>query len=308
MALKKRLLTRGDFDGLVCATLLKEVGIIDEIAFVHPKDMQENRVSVSSDDITANLPFCEGVYLAFDHHISEVVRVGSHPNHIVYPNSPSASRVIYEYYGGAERFKNISPELMHAVDNADSGQFTMENVLNPQGWIMLGFVMDARTGLGRFREFSINNRNFLRKLVDLFARCSLEEIMADPDVKERVDLYHEQHDLFVDQLKRCTYVHKNAAVIDLRDEEVIYAGNRFVVYALFPEINISAHEIWGKNKRNIVFAVGKSIFNRTSKMNIGEFLLQFGGGGHAAAGTCQVPVEEADEVREKIMTAMTQDV
>lgn len=308
MAVKKRLLTRCDFDGLVCAALLKEVGIIDEIAFVHPKDMQDQRVSVSESDITANLPYVEGVYLAFDHHISEAIRVGSRPNYIVYPNAPSASRVVYEYYGAKERFKHISDDLMRAVDNADTAKFTKEDILNPQGWILLGFIMDARTGLGRFRNFRINNQALMRKLIDLFPDHTVEEILNDPDVKERVDLYHEHAEKFVEQLKRCTTVKKNAALINLRNEDVIYAGNRFLVYAVFPQINISAHEIWGKNKRNVAFAVGKSIFNRTSKMNIGEFLLQFGGGGHAAAGTCQVPIDRAEEVRDKIMTAMIQDV
>lgn len=308
MAVKKRLLTRCDFDGLVCATLLKEVGIIDEIAFVHPKDMQDQRVSVSESDITANLPYVEGVYLAFDHHISEVIRVGSRPNHIVYPNAPSASRVVYEYYGAKERFKNIPDDLMRAVDNADTAQYTKEDIVNPQGWILLGFIMDARTGLGRFRNFRINNQALMRKLIDLFRDHTVDEILNDPDVKERVDLYHEHSEKFIEQLKRCTTVKKNAALINLRNEDVIYSGNRFLVYTVFPQINISAHEIWGKNKRNVAFAVGKSIFNRTSKMNIGEFLLQFGGGGHAAAGTCQVPIDQAEEVRDKIMTAMIQDV
>lgn len=308
MLAKKRLLTRSDFDGLVCAALLKELGIIDEIRFVHPKDMQDGRISITDSDITANLLYVEGVYIAFDHHISEVSRVISPPNYIVYPNSPSAARVVYEYYGAEERFKNIPPSLMKAVDIADSAKYTMEQVKNPTGWTLLGFIMDARTGLGRFKNFRINNYELMMKLVDLCRTKDVEDILNDPDVKERADLYFDHQDKFIEQLKRCTRIHKTAGHIYLRDEEIIYAGNRFMVYALFPQINISVHEIWGKNRRNVVFAAGKSIFNRTSKMNIGEFMLHYGGGGHIGAGTCQVPTADAPRIREEIITAMVQDV
>ncbi|MBO4519903.1 MAG: exopolyphosphatase [Alphaproteobacteria bacterium] len=308
MLAKKRLLTRSDFDGLVCAALLKELGIIDEIQFVHPKDMQDGRISITDMDITANLPYVEGVDIAFDHHISELARVNSPPNHIVYPNAPSAARVVYEYYGAEKRFTNLPPSLMEAVDVADSAKYTEDQILNPTGWVLLTFIMDPRTGLGRFKNFRINNYSLMMKLVDLCRTQSIDEILKDEDVQERVQLYMEHKEKFVDQLKKCTQIHKNAAHLNLRNEEIIYAGNRFVIYALFPQINISVHEMWGKNKRNVVFAVGKSIFNRTSKMNIGEFLLQYGGGGHATAGTCQVHIDEADKVRQEIITAMIQDV
>lgn len=308
MIAQKRLLTRCDFDGLVCAALLKELNLIDEIRFVHPKDMQDGRISISNGDITANLPYVEGVYIAFDHHISENTRVISPPNYIVYPNSPSAARVVYEYYGAEERFKDIPDELMKAVDNADSARYTVDQIKNPTDWTLLAFITDPRTGLGRFKNFRIGTYDFMLKLTDLCRKHPINEILNDPDVKERVDLYYEHQDKFIDQLKRCTTIHKNVAHINYRDQDVIYAGNRFMVYALFPQINISVHEIWGKNKRNVVFAAGKSIFNRTSKMNIGEFMLQFLGGGHIAAGTCQVPAKDAEQVREAIITAMRQDV
>ena len=308
MLAKKRLLTRSDFDGLVCAALLRELGIIDEIQFVHPKDMQDGRISITSMDITANLPYVDGVDIAFDHHISEIARVNSPPNHIVYPNAPSSARVVYEYYGAEKRFKDISPSLMEAVDVADSARYTVEQILNPTDWILLSFVMDPRTGLGRFKNCRITKYALMMKLVDLCRTKGIDEILQDEDVQERVRLYFEHKDKFVEQLKNCTHLHKTAAHINLRDQETIYAGNRFYIYALYPQINISVHEMWGKNKRNVVFAVGKSIFNRTSKMNIGEFLLQYGGGGHVTAGTCQVPIAQADKVREEIITAMVQDV
>lgn len=308
MLAKKRLLTRIDFDGLVCAALLKELDIIDEIQFVHPKDMQDGRISITDMDITANLPYVDGVDIAFDHHISEISRVNSPPNHIVYPNAPSAARVVYEYYGAEKRFTKLPPSLMEAVDVADSAKHTIEQIKHPSGWGLLTFIIDPRTGLGRFKNFRINNYALMIKLVDLLRTKGVDEILEDEDVKERVQLYFEHQEKFIQQLKDCTKIHKTAAHINLRNEETIYAGNRFMIYALFPEINISVHEMWGKNKRNVVFAVGKSIFNRTSKMNIGEFLLQYGGGGHVTAGTCQVPIADADKVREAIITAMVQDV
>lgn len=308
MLAKKRLLTRSDFDGLVCAALLKELGIIDEIQFVHPKDMQDGRISITDMDITANLPYVDGVDIAFDHHISEVSRVISPPNHIVYPNAPSAARVVYEYYGAEKRFTNLPPSLMEAVDIADSAKYTIEQIKNPQGWKLLTFMMDPRTGLGRFKNFRINNHALMLKLIDLLRTKGVDEILQDEDVQERVRLYFEHQEKAIRQIKDCTTVHKNAAHLNLRNEETIYACNRFMIYALFPQINISVHEMWGKNKRNVVFAVGKSIFNRTSKMNIGEFLLQYGGGGHITAGTCQVPIADAEKIREEIITAMVQDV
>lgn len=308
MLAKKRLLTRSDFDGLVCAALLKELGIIDEIQFVHPKDMQDGRISITDMDITANLPYVDGVDIAFNHHISEISRVNSPPNHIVYPNAPSAARVVYEYYGAEKRFTNLPPSLMEAVDVADSAKYTVDQIKNPTNWGLLTFIMDPRTGLGRFKNFRINNYALMIKLIDLLRTKNVDEILQDEDVQERVQLYKEHQEKFIQQLKNCTTIHKTAAHLNLRNEETIYAGNRFMIYALFPEINISVHEMWGKNKRNVVFAVGKSIFNRTSKMNIGEFLLQYGGGGHVTAGTCQVPISEADKVRQEIITAMVQDV
>ena len=237
MIIQKRLLTRCDFDGLVCSALLKELDLIDEIRFVHPKDMQDGRISISNGDITANLPYVEGVYIAFDHHISENTRVISPPNYIVYPNSPSAARVVYEYYGAEKRFKNIPVELMKAVDNADSARYTVDQIKNPTDWTLLAFITDPRTGLGRFKNFRIGTYDFMLKLTDLCRKHPINEILNDPDVKERVDLYYEHQDKFIDQLKRCTTIHKNVAHINYRDQDVIYAGNRFMVYALFPQTN-----------------------------------------------------------------------
>ncbi len=304
-----RLITRSDMDGLVCGILLKELNLIDDITFAHPKDMQDGLVDVGPDDITTNLPYVPGAFMAFDHHASEVERIGGQkPNHIIDAKAPSAARVVYDYFGGKEKFVNISDDMMAAVDKADAAQFTREDILNPEGWELLSFIMDARTGLGRFRDFNISNYQLMMKLIDVCRQNQdIERILTMPDVKERVDLYYEQQIKFRQQIERCAQINKNLAVIDLRQEDVIWAGNRFVVYALFPHCNISCHVMWGKNKQNTVFAIGKSILNKTSHTHIGNLCLSYGGGGHEAAGTCQIENLKAEEALLEIIKRITSD-
>lgn len=304
---KYRLITRSDMDGLVCGVLLKELGLIEDVTFAHPKDMQDGLIEVGSGDITTNLPYVEGVYLAFDHHASEVERVKGKPdNHVIDPKAPSAARVVYDYFGGAERFADIPADMMDAVDKADTASFTKEEILNPEGWELLSFLMDARTGLGRFRDFNISNYQLMMKLIDFCSKHnSIDSILKLPDVKERVDLYFEHQMKFREQIQRCATVHKNLIVLDLRQEETIWAGNRFVIYALFPQCNISVHILWGKNKQNTVFAIGKSILNRTSKTHIGKLCLEYGGGGHEAAGTCQVENLRSEEILNELIGKIT---
>ncbi|MAF94825.1 MAG: exopolyphosphatase [Rhodospirillaceae bacterium] len=305
---KFRLVTRSDFDGLVCAVLLKELAMIDDIKFVHPKDMQDGTILISDTDITTNLPYVEGVYLAFDHHSSEITRVeGKHDNYINDPDAPSAARVVYDHFGGKEKFPNVSEDMMEAVDKGDSAQFSEDEIVDAKGWVLLNFMMDSRTGLGRFREFRVSNYNLMMQLIDFCRDQTVEEILDLPDVKERVDLYNQHLEDFKEQIKRCTTVHGNLAVLDLRGEEIIYAGNRFMIYALLPDINISIHVLWGLNKLNTVFATGKSIINRTSKTNIGELMLKYGGGGHENAGTCQIDNDDAERVLGELIEQITAD-
>jgi nanoRNase/pAp phosphatase (c-di-AMP/oligoRNAs hydrolase) len=307
MAEKFRLVTRSDFDGLVCAVLLRKLGILEEIKFVHPKDMQDGKVVVSHRDITTNLPYVPGVHLAFDHHSSETSRVGKQDNHIIDPHAPSAARVVWKYYGGKEKFADIPDDMMEAVDKADAAQFTRDEILDPEDWVLLNFIMDARTGLGRFRQFRISNYDLMMRLIDACLQHSVKEILELPDVKERVEMYYEHDEKFVAQIKRCATVHKNLVVLDLRGEETIWVGNRFVVYALFPQCNISIHVMWGLKKQNTVFATGKSILDRSSKTNIGDLMLEYGGGGHEAAGTCQVDNDQAAEKLNEIIARINAD-
>ena len=305
---KFRLVTRSDFDGLVCAVLLKELDLIDEILFVHPKDMQDGKIAITANDITTNLPYVQGCHLAFDHHLSETVRnSGDIENHIIDPKAPSAARVVYDHYGGRAKFPNISTEMMDAVDKGDSAQFTEEEILEPSGWVLMNFIMDARTGLGRFRDFTISNYQLMMKLIDACKDHSIEEILAMEDVAERVNLYHEHNELAKAQINKCATVHNNLVVLDLTDQETIYATNRFVIYAMYPECNISIHKMWGLKKQNVVFAIGKSIVNRSANTNVGELCLNYGGGGHLNAGTCQVETSRSDDVLNELIKKINAD-
>lgn len=305
---KYRLVTRSDFDGLVCAVVLEQLDMIDDILFVHPNDMQEGRIDITKNDITTNLPYVPGCYLSFDHHLSEIKRIGKkHDNHIIIPEAPSAARVVYEYYGGAEGLPNISTELMEAVDQGDSAQYSMEEVLNPERWALINFIMDSRTGLGRFRGFRIPNYELMMNLIEYCQDHTIEEILEIEDVKERVEFYREQAELFKEQVQRCSTVYGNLVVLDLLEEETVYVGNRFMIYALVPECNISMHVMWGRDKQNVVFAVGKSIFDRSSKTNVGELMLNYGGGGHHAAGTCQADPLLAETVKNALIQKINAD-
>ncbi len=303
-----RLVTRSDFDGLVCAILLKHLNLISDIKFVHPKDMQDGMIDITADDITTNLPYVAAAHLVFDHHLSETLRnQGERPNHIIDPDVPSAARVVWKHYGGDNAFPVEWKSMMSAVDKGDSAQYNKEEVLNPKRWELLNFIMDARTGLGRFHDFRISNYNLMMDLIDYGKSHSIDDIFTLPDVKERVDLYFDQEVKFKDQIKRCATAYGNLVVLDLRNEEVIYAGNRFVIYALFPQCNISIHVLWGLKQQNTVFATGKSIFDRSSKTNVGELMLTYNGGGHQAAGTCQVDNDKAEETLLKLIAQINAD-
>ncbi len=305
--LKYRLITRSDMDGLVCAVLLKELGLLGEIVFQHPKDMQDGKVAVTERDIITNLPYVPGCGLCFDHHASEAERNNGAPtpNYILQPDAKSAARVVYDHYGGKARFTRISDAMMEAVDKADSAGFSMQDVLEPKGWELLSFLMDARTGLGRFREFRVSNYQLMMMLIDCCRDMPIEDILALPDVKERVDLFFAQHALFRAQIERVAKVHGPLVVLDLREEDTIYAGNRFVVYAMYPQCNISMHVMWGREKSNTVYTVGKSIFDRGSAVNVGALMLQHGGGGHHAAGTCQGPNDTAEALKQTLIGELT---
>jgi nanoRNase/pAp phosphatase (c-di-AMP/oligoRNAs hydrolase) len=190
---------------------------------------------------------------------------------------------------------------MTAVDKADSANYDIDDILKPTGWTLLNFLMDPRTGLGRFRNFKISNYQLMMTLIEYCRDHDVDAILQLPDVAERVELYFAQEKLFIDQVSRLAEVHGDVVVLDLRGEEVIHAGNRFMIYALHPQARVSMHILWGLKQQNTVFAVGKSILDRTSPVAIGPLMLEYGGGGHLAAGTCQIANEDAELVRDELI-------
>jgi len=303
-----RLVTRSDFDGLVCGVLLREAGVIDSTKFVHPKDIQDGMVEITDDDVLTNIPFVPGCGLWFDHHSSEDERA-LHAQHEFQGASKfaaSCARVIYEYYGGKEAFGRFG-DLMDAVDKFDSGMLEPDDVFRPQGWILLAYVMDPRTGLGRYHDYRISNYQLMEELIEHCRAKSIDEILAVPDVKERVDRYGDHEEPFKAFITQHSAVHGNVLVTDLRGVSETPCGNRFIPYALYPDPNISIRIIDGKANAFCVFAVGHSIFNRTSNTNVGSLMLRYGGGGHERAGTCQVSYDDADRILGQVIEQMNQD-
>lgn len=296
-AMAMNLITRSDFDGLACGALLLEAGIIDSYTFKHPKDIQDWLVPVTENDVLANVPFVEGCGLWFDHHSSEYERVQLQGKYKGESRiTPSCARIIYEYYGGKERFPQFD-DLMEAVDKVDSGNLTIDEILNPKGWILVGFLMDPRTGLGRFRNFTISNYQLMEKLLVCCRTMTTQEILDLPDIRERIDVYNEQTEQFKKMVHEHTEIRGNVIITDLRGVDVIYTGNRFMIYSLYPEQNISAWIVSGKGGVGCSAAVGYSIINKTSNVDVGKLMLKYGGGGHRKVGTCQF---SDDEIAEKL--------
>lgn len=300
-----RLITRSDFDGLVCGALLKEAGIIDSWKFAHPKDLQDGLVKVNENDCLANVPFVDGCGLWFDHHSSEHERLeltGKYKGESRL--TPSCARIIYEYYGGQQRFPQFD-EMMEAVDKVDSGNLTVEEVLNPKGWILIGFLMDPRTGLGRWREFTISNYQLMEKLIDACRTMTTEEILNLSDVRERIEVYFEQAEKFQEMVAKYTKVDGNLIISDLRGVDPIYSGNRFMIYSMYPEQNISAWIVNGRGGHGCSVAVGYSIINKTATLDVGALMLKYGGGGHRKVGTCQFSDETMGTELPKILAELT---
>lgn len=299
-----RLVTRSDFDGLACGVLLKEAGIIDHWKFAHPKDLQDGLVEVTEDDCLANVPYVQGCGLWFDHHSSEHERLalaGKYKGESRITHS--CARIIYEYYGGGEKFSHFD-EMMVAVDKVDSGNLTIDEIQHPTGWILIGFLMDPRTGLGRWRNFSISNYQLMEKLLEACHSMTAEEILELSDVKERVDVYFEQTEKFMEMVKKYTTTDGNLLISDLRGVDPIYSGNRFLIYSMYPEQNVSAWIVSGRGGKGCSAAVGYSILNKTCTLDVGSLMLKYNGGGHKKVGTCQF----SDEIMETDLPKMLKEL
>lgn len=304
---KFRLVTRADFDGIVSGALLMELDMVSNVVFTEPKEVQDGEFPVTSDDITANLPYREEASLCFDHHLSETLRVKDRKNHIIRADCPSAARVIYDHYGGAARFPLISQEMLDAVDKADSAAYSEEEILAPTGWTLLNFIMDPRTGLSRFRDFTTPNDQMMKDLMLYCRHHTLDEILELPDIVERIHTYIEHDEPSEHQIRRCSEQHGDVVVIDLRGEDMIYACNRFMVYALYPTAKISIQVTKEEGRDRTIMAVGKSILDKSSNVKVGPMMLEYGGGGHAGAGTCRIPNADADTVLQELIERLNAD-
>ena len=285
---------------------MKHLNIIDDYLFAHPKDLQDGKVEVSKKDVLANVPYVEGCGLWFDHHTSEKDRIGEITFEGKSEPLPSCARVIYEYYG-ADKFPASFSSMMEAVDKVDSANLTAEEITNPTGWILLGYIMDPRTGLGRYRDYRISNYQLMLDMIEYCRSMDVEEIMEIQDVKERIEKYRADEEDFIQMLKDNATAYGNAVVLDLRNQDPIYCGNRFMIYTLFDQCNLSIRVIWGFKKQNVVFTVGHSILNRTSKTDVGKLMLSFGGGGHKAVGTCQVAESEMSGTLKELLDRINAD-
>ena len=300
-----RLITRSDFDGLACGALLEAVGVVDEWLFVHPKDIQDGLIEATKNDVAANVPYIKGCGLWFDHHSSEAERLGADVQFEgVSKKAPSCARVIFDYYGGEAKLARFS-EMVKAADKMDSANLTTDEIQNPTDWVMLGFIADPRTGLGRFRNFTISNLDLMKKLAKETLSRPVDEILALPDVKERVEVYNEQKELYLKMIQERARKDGKAVIVDLRDVEPIHAGNRFLLYTLFPDANISVVVVDGKKKVNCVITVGYSILNKSATVDVGSLMLKYGGGGHKQVGTCQVAYTDTDRIVGEIVAKVS---
>lgn len=291
-----RIITRGDFDGLASSVFVSLCEDIREIRFVHPKDAQDGRVLADTDDIVLNLPYIKGCGLWFDHHVSEIdksPKAGEFKG--LFEIAPSCARVVYNYYkaSAGSKFDHLM-DFLDATDRLDAAQLTIEDVTNPQGWILLGLTLDPRSGLGP--EF----RKYFRWLVEYIKELPLEKVTNHPEVKRRTDrVLHEQEE-FKALLKKYSRQDGKVIITDFRELIEKPVGNRFLIYTLYPEANVEVRIFHGFNG-TVVIAVGHSIFNRTCKVNVGEMLRPRGGGGHVGAGTTQVPSTVADATIKEIV-------
>ncbi|HEY4640407.1 MAG TPA: exopolyphosphatase [Thermoanaerobaculia bacterium] len=293
-----RLVTRGDLDGLTSAVIITMNEPIDQIVLVHPQDITDKRVEIRSDDVLANLPYHPNCGMWFDHHL--LTDSNEKPPATVkgrYGLAPSAARLVYDYY--LERSPNDEAllrlaKLVDETDRLDSAQLSPDDVESPRDYILLGYTIDSRTGLGDFH-------GYFNKLIEWLKTMPIDEILRQPEVSRRVERIRNEQDEFKRLLQRNSFQLNNVVVTDLREIDHLPAGNRFLVYSLFPDTNVSLRVHWGPAHNSVIAAVGHSIFNRTCRTSAGELMSRFGGGGHRGAGTCVLPLEKAAEAIDEIL-------
>lgn len=290
-----RLVTRADLDGLTSAVIITMEEPIDEILLVHPQDITDKTVDLRGDDILVNVPYDGRAAKWFDHHL--LTDSNEKPPETFegrWRVAPSAARLVYEYYLEKDPSLKRFEKLVDETDRLDAAQLTPDDVESPQGYILLGYTIDSRTGLGNFEEY-------FRQLVAWLRTLSIDEVLQQPEVTRRVERIRNEQEEFRSLLRRNSFQINNVVVTDLREVERLPAGNRFLVYSLFPDANVSLRVHWGPAHQSVVAAVGHSIFNRTCKTSVGDLMSRYGGGGHRGAGTCILPIEKAAEAIDEIL-------
>ncbi len=282
-----RILSRGDLDGLTSTVFLSFVEKIEEIRFAHPKDVQDGLVPCDAEDIVVNLPYVKGCGLWFDHHVTEEAKIESvGPFKGRFALSPSAARVIYDHYKRPEFERFL--DLLDATDRLDSARLMPADVSDPKGWILLGYTLDPRTGLGP--EF----QKYFRWLAEYVKEVPLAKILQHPEVKKRCDHVLRDQEDFKKLLKKSSRLEGNVIISDLRGAKDAPVGNRFLIFTLFPEGDVEVRIFRGKEGKTVNVAVGHSIFRRTCTVSAGDLCARYGGGGHFGAGTCQLAHEAAE--------------
>ena len=294
-----RLVTKADFDGMVCGILLKELRSVESVVFVHPKDIEKGELQVTGTDILAGLPYREGVHLAFDHYPSSA-GAGGRDNLVVDLGAPSTARVIYDHYG-KDKLAGIHGDILDAVDKGFSARLAVEDILYPTGWVLLSYLIDRRTGLEGTKSFSKSHDELLVELMEEGRRRSIWEILSLPHVAERLDLYFSCIEEYKEQIFRCSSVFSNLVVTDTRREARILPGNKFMTYALFPECNVSLGVSSAGGNGRAGFAAGRSVLDKTCSLDIGRIMRKYGGGGHAGAGACQADADRAEATKEGLI-------
>jgi len=297
------LVTRLNFDGMACAAILKEIDVINTWTFVHPSCLQNGIIHITKRDILANVPYAPGCALWFDHHLSEQQRVKGIKFKGESRMEKSTARIIYEHYGGKEKMPYFE-EMVTAVDKVKSGDLSIDDIMEPKDWVLLGLIMDPRSGFGRLKNFKLSNYALMEKLIELCRSQKIDEIIDHFSVRERMDKYWEQNDLFNEMINTHSEIYDNVIVTDLRDVPQIYIGNRFLIYVMYPEQNISIRVVGNQGQKHISIDVGHNVLNRTSSTKVGPLLLQYGGEGHKQVGTCVIPYDECDKTLEELIIKM----
>jgi nanoRNase/pAp phosphatase (c-di-AMP/oligoRNAs hydrolase) len=296
-----RLVTRADLDGLTCAVLITSTESIEEVRLIHPQDITDKKVEITRQDILANLPYHPACGKWFDHHL--LTASNERPPSLFegrYALAPSAARVVYDHYLVDHPALRKFDRLVGETDRLDAAQLTMDDVTSPRDYILLGLTLDSRTGLGAYQDY-------FHKLLEWVRERPIEDVLQEPDVMDRVERMREQDGKF----RKLTLLHSrlqgNVVITDFRGADAPPVGNRFIVYTLYPQANISVRVHWGPQRKRVALVAGHSIFNRTSKTNIGWLMSRYGGGGHRGAGSCLLDPAQADGQIAEIVAAMIKD-